>query len=81
MKVVENLFKKKLMVKNSFIEKTNVVGTHWNRGNSDVYLRHMLLKIRKKTIWKFTFYVTENKEENYLEFYILKYHVHCLYLF
>ena len=42
---------KKLMVKNSFIEKTNVVGTHWNclnRGNSNVYLRH----------------VTENKQEN-----------------
>ena len=53
MKVVENLFlKKKLMVKKSFIEKTNVVGTHWN---SNVYLQHMLLKIRKKTIWKFTF--------------------------
>ena len=27
MKVVENLFTKKLMVKNSFIEKTYVVGT------------------------------------------------------
>ena len=26
----ENLFKKKLMVKNSFIEKTYVVGTNWN---------------------------------------------------
>ena len=58
------------MVKNSFIEKTNVEGTHWNclieaipmctynnthRGNSNVYLQHMLLKLRKKTIWKFTF--------------------------
>ena len=30
MKVVESLFKKKLMVKNSFIEKKKVVGTHWN---------------------------------------------------
>ena len=30
MEVVENLFLKKLMVKNSFIEKTYVVGTHWN---------------------------------------------------
>ena len=28
MKVVENLFKKKLMVKNLFIEKTYVVGTY-----------------------------------------------------
>ena len=28
--VVENLFKKKLMVKNSFIENTYVVGTHWD---------------------------------------------------
>ena len=43
---------KKLMGKKSFIEKTYVVG---NRGNSNVYLQHMLLKIRKKTIWKFTF--------------------------
>ena len=38
----------------------------WPRGNSNVYLQYMLLKIRKKTIWKFTF---------------SKYHVHCLYLF
>ena len=54
------------MEKNSFIEKTYVVGTHWNclykdiccrytlklphRGNSNVYLQHMLLKIRKKII-------------------------------
>ena len=30
MKVVANLFKKKLMVKKVFIEKTSVVGTHWN---------------------------------------------------
>ena len=37
-----------------------------HRGNSNVYLQHMLLKIRKKTIWKFIF---------------SKYHVHCLYLF
>ena len=28
MKVVENLFLKKLMVKNGFIERTYVVGTH-----------------------------------------------------
>ena len=28
--MVENLLKKKLMVKNSFTEKTYVVGTHWN---------------------------------------------------
>ena len=52
------------MVRNAFIEKTYDVGTHWNclievipmctynRGNSNVYLQHMLLKIRKKTIWK-----------------------------
>ena len=60
MKVVENLFKK-LVMKNSFIEKTYVVGTH-----SNVYLQHMILKIRKKTILKFTF---------------SKFHVHCLYLF
>ena len=30
MKVVQILFKKKLMVKNAFIEKTYVVGTHLN---------------------------------------------------
>ena len=35
------------MVKNSFIEKTYVVGTHWN----------CLIEV----------YVTENKEESYLE--------------
>ena len=54
-------FWKKLMVKNSFIEKTYVAGTHWNClieaipmcTYSNVYLQHMLLKIRKKTIWKF----------------------------
>ena len=39
------------MVKNSIIVKTYVVGTHWNcLCNSNVYLQHMLLKIRKKTI-------------------------------
>ena len=37
-----------------------------HRGNYNMYLQHMLLKIRKKTIWKFTF---------------RNYHVHCLYLF
>ena len=43
---------KKLMVKNLFIEKTYVVGTHWN--------------------CEPTTYVTENKEENYLEVYIFQ---------
>ena len=55
-KIVENLFKK-LMVKNSFIEKSYVVGTRWN------CLIHVIdaipmctnNKIRKKTILKFTF--------------------------
>ena len=49
---------------NSFIEKTYVVSTHRNclyEAYSNVYLQHMLLKIRK-TIWKFT---------------LTKYHVHC----
>ena len=46
MKLVENLFKK-AYGENSIIEKTYVVGTHWN------CLQHMSLKIRKKTIWKF----------------------------
>ena len=50
--MVENLFKKKLMVKNSFIEKTYCRYTLElpHRGNSNVYLQqlHMLLKIRKK---------------------------------
>ena len=36
-------------------------------GNSNVYLQHN--------------YVTENKEETYLEFTFSKYHVHCLNLF
>ena len=54
------------MVKNLLIEKTYVVGIHWNClveaitmctfnicylcGNSNVYLKHMLLKITEKTI-------------------------------
>ena len=64
MKVVENLFLKKLMVKNSFIEKTYVVGTHWN-GLIEViptYTYNILLQI---------------KEENYLEIYIFQ--VACLF--
>ena len=80
LKVVENLFKKAYGEK--LIEKTYVVGTRWTclielieailmctyniLGNSNVYIQYMLLKIRKKTIWKFTF---------------SKNHVHCLYLF
>ena len=45
------------MVKNSFIEKAYVIGTHWNCliGNSKCVP---------------TTYVTENREENYLEIYI-----------
>ena len=59
---------KKLMVSKSFIEKTYVVSTHWNCLIEVIPLctYNILLKIRKKTIWKFTF---------------SKYHVHCLYLF
>ena len=52
MKVVENLFKK-LMVKNLFFEKTyccRYTLELTRRGNSNVYIQHMLLKIRKKTI-------------------------------
>ena len=44
------------MVKNSFIEKTHVVGTHWNSLIEAFQCLH-------------TTYVTENKEENYLEIY------------
>ena len=51
--MVENLFKK-LMVKNSFIEKTYVVGTHCN----------CLIEVISMCI---TTYVTENKENNYLK--------------
>ena len=67
MKVAENLFKK-IMVKNSFIEKTYVVGTHWNCPIEAIPMcsQTCITEKRKKTIWKFTFY---------------KYHVHCLYLF
>ena len=56
------------MVKNSFIEKADVVGTLLElprRGFSNVYL-HYVTEKRKKAIWKFTF---------------SKYPVHCLYLF
>ena len=59
MKVVKNSFKKKLVVKNSFIEKTYVVGTH----------RNCLIKAIPICT---TTYVTENKEENYLEIYIFQ---------
>ena len=55
------------MMKNSFIEKTYVVGTHWN------YLIEAILMCKP------TIYVTENKEEKYLEGYIFQ--VSCLYLF
>ena len=53
MKVVENL----LMLKNSFIEKIYVVGTHWNKRQFRCVP---------------TTHVTENKEENYLESYIFQ---------
>ena len=56
--MVENLFKK-LMVKNSFIEKTYVVGTHCN----------CLIEVISMCI---TTYVTENKENNYLKIYIFQ---------
>ena len=48
------------MVKNSFIEKTYVVGTHWN----------CIIEAIPMCIP--TTYVTENKEENYLEIYIFQ---------
>ena len=57
MKVVENLFKKKLMVKNSYIEKTYVVGTYASKRQFQCVP---------------TTYVTENKEENYFEIYIFQ---------
>ena len=68
MKVVENLFKKAYGKKVIYSRHMLYVYTLElpHRGNSNVYLQHMLLKIRKKTIWKFTF---------------SKYHVHCFYLF
>ena len=58
MKVVENLFKK-LMVKNTFIEMTYVVGIHW----------HCLIEAIQCVP---TIYVTENKEENYLGIYFFQ---------
>ena len=61
MKVVENLFKKKLMVKNSFIEKTYVVSIHWNCLKEAILFQCVP-----------TTYATENKEENYLEIYIFQ---------
>ena len=47
------------MMKNSFIEKTCVVGTHGN----------CLIEAIPMCTYK---YVTENKEENYLEIYIFQ---------
>ena len=46
------------MVKNSFIEKTYAVGTHWN-----CLIEYLCVP---------TIYVTESKEENYLEIYIFQ---------
>ena len=67
LKVDENLFLKKLMMKHSFIEKTcfMYILELPLEGNSNVYIKHMLLKIRE-TIWKFT---------------LIEYHVHWLCLF
>ena len=60
MEVVENLFKKRLIVKNSFIEKTSyAVGTYWN----------CLIEAIPSVP---TTYATENKEEKYLEIYIFQ---------
>ena len=66
--MVENLFKEtcgeKLIHQKDICCRDILELPH--RDNFNVYLHHMLLKIREKTIWKFTF---------------SKYHVHCLYLF
>ena len=46
------------MVKNSFIDKTYVVGTHWNCLIEAISMctdNIMLLKTRKKTIWNLHF--------------------------
>ena len=68
MTVVENLFKKaygeKLIYWKNICYRYTFELPH--RGNSNVYLQHMLMQIRKKTAWKFTF---------------SKHHVHCLNLF
>ena len=70
MKVAENLFSEKF-IENSYVELPH-------RGNSNVYLQHMY----RQFLCVATTYVTENKEENYLEIFTFsKYHVHCLYLF
>ena len=56
MNVVDNLLKKaygeKLIYCKDMCCRYTFELPH--RGNSNVYLHHMLLKIRKKTIWKFT---------------------------
>ena len=54
---------KKLMVKNSFLEKTCVVGTHSN------------CLIEAIPMCTYHTYVTEIKEENYLEIYVFQ--VYC----
>ena len=48
------------MVKHSFIEKTYIVGAHRNR----------LIEVIQ--MCTYNIYVTENKEENYLEIYIFQ---------
>ena len=68
MKVVENLFKKSLWLIIHLLSRhmllIHIGIASYRQFQFDLQL--MLLKIRKKTIWKFTF---------------SKYHVHCLYLF
>ena len=50
------------MVKNPFIEKTYVEDTHWN----------CLIEAIPMCTYNMISYVTENKEENYLEIYIFQ---------
>ena len=62
------------MVKNSFIEKTYVVGTQWNClivPTIYVFSINEFFTIRQFQCVPST-YVTENKEENYLEIYIFQ---------
>ena len=54
------------MMKNSFIEKTYVVGTHWDCLREAIPLCNYSIN-----------YVTENKKAIY-KFTFSKYHVHCL---
>ena len=67
------------MVKNSFVEKTFIVGTYLNCLKEAI--QKCTYNIMKQLQCVPSPYVTENKEETIWKFTFSKYQVNCLYLF